>query len=254
MYRIKCGEILGGNSNQVADACSANLMASLFSSACGSSKGGDIYYLSVCESDIITRMAIADVAGHGEAVSYISNGIYQSLQKHMNSPEGDQVLTSVNHYAITKGVTAITTASVISHNAALKTLFYTTAGHHPTLVKMSGTTRWVAAVGEYSTRQDTVNIPLAVLPEAEYRQFRLPIDTGDRVLLYTDGVTELRNADGSEFGIEGLLQVLDKYNHMALQDLKKSIVHELYTFSNGKLDHDDITIILAEVTEKLPCH
>ena len=57
MYRIKCGEILGGNSNQVADACSANLMTSLFSSACNSNTGGDIYYVSVCDSDILTRIA-----------------------------------------------------------------------------------------------------------------------------------------------------------------------------------------------------
>ena len=62
MHRIKCGEILDGNSNKVADACSANLMASLFSTTCDNNNGGDIDYFSVCDSDKLTRIVIADVA------------------------------------------------------------------------------------------------------------------------------------------------------------------------------------------------
>ena len=57
-----------------------------------------------------------------------------------------------------------------------------------------------------------------------------------------------------EFGTENLLQALDKYNHLPLQGLKEYLAHELYVCSNGKLDHDDVTFIFAEVTEKLPCH
>lgn len=237
----------------MADVCSANLTFSLFSSACEGSKGGDIYYFSVCDSDILTRVAIADVAGHGEPVSCISNGIYQALQEHMNRLEGDQVLTSLNGYAIKKGAATITTASIIGYYADHKTLYYTYAGHHPVLVNRAGNTGWIPAVGDTLPGQSVVNIPLAVLPEAEYRQFQLPMDTGDRVLLYTDGVTELRNKNGVEYGIGKLLQVLEKYNHLPLQKLKEGIVRELYTYSNGKLDHDDVTVVFAEVTCRLDC-
>lgn len=75
-----------------------------------------------------------------------------------------------------------------------------------------------------------------------------------RALLYTDGVTELRNENGVEFGTERLLQALDKYNHLPLHNLKKCLAQELHAYSNGKLDHDDVTFIFTEVTEKLPCH
>jgi serine phosphatase RsbU (regulator of sigma subunit) len=254
MYRIKCGEILGGNSNQVADACSANLMTSLFSSACNSNNGGDIYYVSVCDSDILTRIAIADVAGHGRHVSHISMGIYRALKTHMNSLEGDEVLSSTNRYASKQGVTAMTTASIIGYYADHKALYYTYAGHHPLLVNKAGTTRWIPARGDYLPDQGSINIPLAVLPDAQYLQFKLPMDIGDRALLYTYGVTELRNEHGVEFGIEKLLRALDKYNHLPLHDLKERLARELHAYSNGKLDHDDVTFIFTEVTEKLPCH
>ena len=45
--------------------------------------GGDICYFGVCKGDTITRLAIADVTGHGEAVSEISRYVYISLKAHM---------------------------------------------------------------------------------------------------------------------------------------------------------------------------
>jgi hypothetical protein len=45
--------------------------------------GGDIYFFGVCKGDTITRLAIADVTGHGEAVSEISRFVYDSLKAHM---------------------------------------------------------------------------------------------------------------------------------------------------------------------------
>ena len=57
--------------------------ASIFSSTCCGGKGGDIYYFGVCEGDTLTRLATADVTGHGEAVSEISGYVYNSLQRHM---------------------------------------------------------------------------------------------------------------------------------------------------------------------------
>ena len=68
MHRLQCAEIWGGIRNQDTDVCSAGITASLFSGACDGGKGGDIYYLSVCNSDMLTRIAIADVIGHGRAV------------------------------------------------------------------------------------------------------------------------------------------------------------------------------------------
>ena len=114
MYRIKCAEIWGGIQNQEQDVCSAGIVASLYSSASDGGKGGDIYYLSVCESDLLTRIAIADVRGHGQAVSEVSQFIFDTLKRYMNDTAEEEVLADVNRLAVSKGLEAMTTAAVIS--------------------------------------------------------------------------------------------------------------------------------------------
>ena len=71
MHHLSCGEIWGGIRNCDDDVASAGLTASLYSFASDGGKGGDIYYLSLCESNMLTRMILADVIGHGEDVNTI---------------------------------------------------------------------------------------------------------------------------------------------------------------------------------------
>ncbi len=61
--QIRCAEIWGGNGNADLDVCTNGINASVYSLACGSERGGDVYYLSVCTHDMITRMVVADVRG-----------------------------------------------------------------------------------------------------------------------------------------------------------------------------------------------
>ena len=84
MYEIKCGEVWGGIRGTDVDAITSGVEACLFSSACDGGKGGDIYYFSVCTGDLLTRIAIADVMGHGKPVSDTSEWLYNSLQERMN--------------------------------------------------------------------------------------------------------------------------------------------------------------------------
>ena len=90
MHRIQCAQIWGGIRNQDQDVSSAGIVATLYSASCDGGKGGDIYYLSVCESDMLTRVAIADVVGHGQAVSDVSQDIYDALAARMNDADFDQ--------------------------------------------------------------------------------------------------------------------------------------------------------------------
>lgn len=69
MYRLKCSEIRGGNKEADTEVSAGSLTASLFSSSADGGKGGDIYYLGVCGQETITRIAVADVVGHGKVVS-----------------------------------------------------------------------------------------------------------------------------------------------------------------------------------------
>lgn len=81
--RLKCSGIWGGIRNRDVEITAGKVIASIYSLACCGGKGGDMYYLGVCRGDIITRLAVADVVGHGEAVTDVSKIVYDSLKAHM---------------------------------------------------------------------------------------------------------------------------------------------------------------------------
>jgi len=74
---------LGGIRDRDIEVSAGKVIASIYSAACCGGKGGDIYYFGVCKGDIMTRLAIADVTGHGQAVSEVSRYVYDSLKAHM---------------------------------------------------------------------------------------------------------------------------------------------------------------------------
>jgi len=81
--RIECKEVFGGIQNKDIEVSAGKVIASIYSSACCGGRGGDIYYFGVCRDGEITRLAVADVAGHGEAVTQVSQFVYDSVKEHM---------------------------------------------------------------------------------------------------------------------------------------------------------------------------
>ena len=81
--RLECKEIWGGIRNRDIEISAGKVIGSIYSESSEGGMGGDIYYFGVCKGDAITRLAIADVTGHGEAVSEISRFVYDSLKAHM---------------------------------------------------------------------------------------------------------------------------------------------------------------------------
>jgi len=82
--RLECTGIWGGIRNRDIEITAGKIIGSIYSAACcEGGKGGDIYFFGVCKGDIITRLAIADVVGHGEVVTEVSQYVYDSLKAHM---------------------------------------------------------------------------------------------------------------------------------------------------------------------------
>ena len=82
--RIECQELWGGIRNLDSEVSAGKVIASIYCSpCCEGGKGGDIYFFGVCKGGAITRLAIADVTGHGEAVSEIGQYVYETLKAHI---------------------------------------------------------------------------------------------------------------------------------------------------------------------------
>jgi len=81
--RLDCKGIWGGITTRDTEIAAGKVIGSIYSTPSEGSKGGDIYYFGVCKGDEITRLAVADVTGHGEIVSEISQYVYEALKAHM---------------------------------------------------------------------------------------------------------------------------------------------------------------------------
>ncbi len=245
MYRMHCSEVWGGIKGISMDVRTNALTASLYSHSCDGGKGGDIYYLSVCDNDLLTRIAIADVVGHGQPVNHISQWLYEGLVVQMNSLDGHRILTLMNSMAHQHGLEAMTTAAVVSYYIADSNLYFSYAGHPP-FIRRREDKQW-QAVDLLHPRAGRANMPLGIFSDVAYDQEQISIAKGDRLFIYTDGVVESPDAEGNLFEQEGLLSVLEEFGNKSLTELKEAVLAAIHRHTGGSLTHDDITLMAVEV-------
>ena len=94
---------------------------------------------------------------------------------------------------------------------------------------------------------NATNIPLAVDINATYVQGAVKLDSGDRVLLYTDGLLETPSQDNEPFGMERLLDTLINNGDKKIDELRDAVVKALNIHADKKLEHDDVTLLLLEI-------
>ena len=248
-YRIQCAEIWGGVSVKEDEITTPGVHAAIHSSASGDAKGGDLYYFSVCAYDALTRIAIADVRGHGEAVSHLSEWLYQSLEARMNDADGAGVLTDLNNIVRQRGFEAITTAVVATVNRDKGQLSYAYAGHPPMLLGRQGRD-WQQL--EAGASVGPANLPLGVLANAKFTQETVRIEPGDRLFLYSDGVPECPGPGDEFYGDERMLATLQQTDREQLATARERVRGDLTDYAGGTLSHDDCTFLLVEVLKAPP--
>jgi phosphoserine phosphatase RsbU/P len=250
-YQIRCAEIWGGTAAKQDAIATPGIRAAIHSSASGDGHGGDIYYLSVCGYETLTRIALADLRGHGETVSRLSHWIYDELAERMNDTDGAAVLTDLSEVVRSRGLEAITTAVVATFDRDRGVLYHANAGHPPMwLSKAAG--GWQKL--QTRTTAGPANLPLGALPNTRYTQEQVRIEPGDRLLLLTDGVLETPGAtppandnDGdSLYGEQRLLDVLQRTRQLPLDEARQVLRDDLTHYAGGELLHDDCTFLLIE--------
>jgi len=243
-HHLVCSEIWGGTEAINQEVSTAGISASITSRAVGGGRGGDIHYLSYCTLDFLTRIAIADVRGHGESVAMLSSWVYLALQAQMNTLAGDKVLSELNRKVYERGLESMTTAAVLSYDRNQRRLHFCYAGHPPAMV-------WQRASGwqrlENREEAETSNLPLGVMAVTAYEQGQVSLTPGDRVVVFTDGLLDAEDRDGEPFGAERLSRVLESEGAASISSLKRAILSGLLDHTNGQPLEDDLTVMTAEV-------
>ncbi|MBI4382400.1 MAG: serine/threonine-protein phosphatase [Nitrospinae bacterium] len=246
MHRLSCSEIWGGNREIDADICAGPLMASVFSRGVNGGRGGDIYYFSVCGRNNVARIALADVVGHGQAVSQTGQWLYDAMSLRMNEMVGRAILGDLNKLAKARGRRLITTAEVITFDKGDFKLHFAYAGHPPLLIKRQDQPGW--RIVSLKTPSPTGDIPLGILENVQYDEEFIHLKSGDALFLYTDGVIEAVGKDGQRFGVKRLLEVLGNQPINQPIGLKQAVLDELIRFTDGNFQHDDMTLMAIRIS------
>jgi sigma-B regulation protein RsbU (phosphoserine phosphatase) len=196
----------------------------------------------------LTRIAVADVRGHGEQVSHLSEWLYESLEARMNEADGSAVLTDLNNIVRARGFEAITTAAVATLHRDKGLLHYAYAGHPPLMLGRKGQ-NWQPL--ESSGGSGPSNLPLGILPGARFTQEQVRVEPGDRLFLYTDGVAECPGSGDELYGDEAMLTALNA-TIGPVQNVRDTLRDDLTQYAGGSLHHDDVTFLLVEVLQPPP--
>ena len=215
--------------------------------------GGDYYdFFNVGDRRI--GVLIADVSGKGtSAALYMAElkGLMLSLSEIYQSPR--QLLLEVNRILSenldTRSFITMTYA-VIDLNEGLLT--FARAGHTP-LIYLSGEgDANVAQVLAPSGLVVGLRIPGAAQKFADLlEEDSLPLNKGDVLVFYTDGITEAMNANSDLFGDSRLGGLITEHGHLDAADLRERILREIESFVGAADQHDDMTMILIKVEEAL---
>ena len=88
--------------------------------------------------------------------------------------------------------------------------------------------------------------PLGIFPDWNYEDWGFPLASGDRLVLYTDGLTEAMNSDEQEFGEGRLLELCSSNIALSASELLAAIRKEVVSFCNGNFQ-DDFTLVVVAV-------
>lgn len=244
--RLVCSEVWGGNRPIRIPIELPGVRGQLYSQPCDGGRGGDVHYLSVCGSGLLSRICIADVAGHGETIAKVSGEILALLRRYMNQTDQRRVLSDLNRRLEQSDTAAMTTAAALTYYPPSRSLSISYAGHPPAWLYSQSTRRW-SQLSIRSAGPGLIDMPLAVSPDTTYSRHTEHVEFGDRLLLLTDGVLEAPAADGALYGEERLSGLLNAHADDPPHELVDLILSALMEFTHdAALKHDDVTLLLIE--------
>jgi sigma-B regulation protein RsbU (phosphoserine phosphatase) len=240
--------------------------------------GGD-YYDYFDTDDRRTCIAIADVAGKGYPAALLMSTVQASLRCQLIS--GDKsladVVSSMNRLLQrSTGDGSYATFFLAQFDKATHSLTYVNAGHNPPmlvravsasprdageLLHVPGTPRSLSnrAVGtgaglamsaaeEPVVRLLTTGGPIiGTFLNGPYEQETIQLQSGDILVVYTDGVTEALNPAGVEFDEEKLRSIVVESLRLPARELAARVIAKVLEWQGRASQHDDITLIIVKV-------
>ncbi len=200
--------------------------------------GGDYFdYIDIDENKV--GALISDVSGKGIPASLVMVMIRTVFTTYVSRKGVDcsQVVSAINDslsadFAIDKFATLF----FMIYDRSTGELSFSNAGHGPLFC--------FRASKNACTNTKLDGVPIGIMEDVVYLQAKVKLDPGDIVMMYTDGVTEMRNAAKEEFGINRVKKFLTNNYRMNANELVERLVQEVDDFRGDVPPHDDETMLV----------
>ena len=202
--------------------------------------GGD-YYDYIPFDDGQLGLLVGDVAGKGISAALLMTSLQARVRVLFDEATGlADRMARLNRAVCSNcpGNRFITFFAAVVHPVS-GTLQYANAGHNPPLlIRASGAIEQL----------DTLGMVLGIMPRAPYAEATSSMETGDMLVLYSDGVTEAASAEGEEFGEGRLAAFASELRHLPSVEIANRIQSEITAFTQGAPPSDDITLVVIRKT------
>ena len=248
--RLECAETWAGNKKAASLIELPGLQAWVHSVPAGPGDGGgDVHYLSVCPSCIVSRIALADVSGHGAAVEALGEKLQELMQRYLRALEQIELMRDLNQ-AVREQLDSVHYATMVAvgWHGRRGLLVLTNAGHPPPFWHHASDGEWSWLDTRRPSEQGRpAGVPLGLLPDIDYERTVIRPREGDLVVLYTDGVSEATNGTGEELGRDGLMNIARELDPSSAEAFGTGLTSALGRFRDGVEAADDETVIVLQI-------
>ena len=206
--------------------------------------GGD-YFDYLYLQDGALGVVVGDVSGHSVSSSLVTAATSSYIRAFAEAYTGiDKILTRTNALLakeIPEG--SFVTLFLARIDPQLRLLSYINAGHPPGYV--------LDESGAIKATLNGESLPLAILPDTEFPiGGPVSLETGDTVLLITDGVLEAMSPDGQMFGAERMLEVVREKCIGCAGEIVDGLYRAIRDFTQQYRTADDVTTVVIKLTTK----
>ncbi|QOJ29871.1 MAG: PP2C family protein-serine/threonine phosphatase [Ignavibacteriales bacterium] len=194
-----------------------------------------------------TGFVIADVSGKGISAAFImaeTRGIFASLSRMTDSPKNLMIMTNqiLRRSLDRKHFVTAVFGSICHQRNEIKIV---RAGHLPVLRLREG------LVEEITPGGIGLGLHFGELFSSSLEEITLELKEDDVFIFFTDGITEAKNGNMEDFGMDALKDIIKNNQKLPAEDLAKKIIHEVTLFSESGTQHDDITLMILRWRKNL---
>lgn len=201
--------------------------------------GGDMLDI-IPLSDRKVLFFVGDATGHGVQAALVMCAVRMAVHTAAKSdPRPETVLTRVNEVLVQLRVESLVTAACCVVDPTRLHAEVSLAGHAGPL--------WFRAGMAQAVKQTGGGLPLGVGEDTEYATTEIALQRGDALVLFTDGIVEAFNDEGSQYGQERLGHQLVGCGRSSAEEICASIQRDFEAHCRGAAREDDVTLLVLKV-------